>query len=274
MPTNRRRFLTRTVVSFYAMGAAGGLAQQASTEIACLDYGLSFICNSSPANSARFWIESRTTLIDDKTGQRVELYQTASCKSENTFGEKDLFYQDNYDFLPIFGGDDVLVFRRFARLSDRYRQVKKATELWGQPTFRLQPGRQVTLLESWEQIRDATAAGLPLVSQTEIANEQTGLRAVIECPVKTMNISHDRKMYQVDTGPVAYPDLSKRFEPVIDCLSLAFVAFNAPDFADFVVEQPTPVVEEGKELGKIYHYSNPFSLPARNRILALGTSQS
>lgn len=45
MPTNRRRFLTRTVVSFYAMGAAGSLAQSASTEIGCLDYGLSFICN-------------------------------------------------------------------------------------------------------------------------------------------------------------------------------------------------------------------------------------
>lgn len=45
MPTDRRRFLTRTVVSFYAMGAAGSLAQQASAETACLDYGLSFICN-------------------------------------------------------------------------------------------------------------------------------------------------------------------------------------------------------------------------------------
>lgn len=274
MPTNRRRFLTRTVASFYAVGAAGGLAQSAREEISCLDYGLSFICNSASFNSVRFWIESRTTLIDDKTGQRVEFYQAASCKSENTFGEKDLFYKDNYDFLPIFGGDDVLIFRRPARLSDRYRQLKKATEVWGQPTFRLQPGRQVNLLETWEQIRDATVAGLPLVSQTEIANDQTGLRAVIECPVKTMNISHDRKLYQVDTGPVGYPDLSKRCDPAIDCLSLAFVAFNAPGFADFVVEQPTPVVEQGKELCQIYHYSNPFSLPARNRLLALGTSQS
>ena len=34
----------------------------------CLDYGLSFICHTSPKNSARFWVESRTTVIDDESG--------------------------------------------------------------------------------------------------------------------------------------------------------------------------------------------------------------
>ena len=58
-------------------------------------------------------------------------------------------------------------------------------------------------------------------------------------------------------------------ESEIDCLSLAFVAFNAPGFADFVVEQPTPVLEDGVAKGAVYRYANPFSLPARNRVLAL-----
>jgi hypothetical protein len=72
---------------------------------------------------------------------------------------------------------------------------------------------------------------------------------------------------------VAFPDLTKRHDPEIDCLSLAFVAFNAPDFADFVVEQPTPVTPlavGGAVQHEVYHYSNPFSLPAKNRVLALG----
>ena len=93
---------------------------------------------------------------------------------------------------------------------------------------------------------------------------------MIECPTKTMNVSLEKKMYQVDTGPVAYPDLSKRYDREIEGLSLAFMAFNAPTFADFVVEQPTPVVVEGEEKCKIYHYSKPFSLPAKNRVLAVG----
>jgi hypothetical protein len=128
----------------------------------------------------------------------------------------------------------------------------------------------VTVLDTWEQIRDATAAAIPLVTQTVIANGETGLRAIVECPTKTMNVSLDKRLYQVDTGSVAYPDLTVRHDPEIDCLSLAFVAFNAPDFADWVVEQPTPVVVDEVEQCQIYHYSKPFSLPAKNRVLALG----
>jgi hypothetical protein len=69
---------------------------------------------------------------------------------------------------------------------------------------------------------------------------------------------------------VAYPDLRKRFDPQIDCLSVAFVAFNASHFVDFILEQPTALVEDGREQGKFYHFSAPFSLPAKNTLLALG----
>ncbi len=78
---------------------------------------------------------------------------------------------------------------------------------------------------------------------------ETKLRAVIEYPIKTMNISMDKSVYQVDTGPIALPELEKRYDPPIDALRLAFVAFNTPDFADFVVEQPTPVIQDGQEHG-------------------------
>jgi len=235
-----------------------------------LDYGLSFICNTAPFNAVRFWVESRTRIIDEVTQTSPDYYQCASCKSEHTFAEKGLFQEDNYDFLPILGDGKWLIFRRTAYLSDRYRSVTPVEEIWGPPELRLREATEVTVLETWEQIRDATAAAIPIVTQTELENEETGLRAIIECPTKTMNVSIEKQLYQVDTGPVAHPDLSKRYEPPIDCLSVAFIAFNAPDFADFVIEQPTPVVVDGEEKTKIYHFSSPFSIPAKNRILALG----
>jgi len=282
MHTTRRSFIAGGLASVCTATAArvcragdgkNGDKQPESPQIGCLDYGLSFICNPSPENSVRFWVESRTTVIDDSTGVSTEFYQCASCKSENTFAEKDLFQEDNYDFLPIFGGvdaEDLLVFRRPARLSERYRQITKSEEVWGKPILKLREGQHVQVLDGWEKIHDATAAGVPIVSQTEIKNPDTKLRAIIECPVKTMNIRPRDKMYQVDTGPIAFPDLSQRSEPLIGSLRLAFVAFNAPHFADFVIEQPTSVTEDGEELCKIYHYSNPISLPAKNTLLAVG----
>jgi hypothetical protein len=47
------------------------------------------------------------------------------------------------------------------------------------------------------------------------------------------------------------------------------LAFNAPHFADFVIEQPTPVVIDGKECRQIHHYSGPISMPAKNLLLAV-----
>jgi hypothetical protein len=172
--------------------------------------------------------------------------------------------------MPIFGGEDLLIFRRTVRLSDGYRTIKKAKDVWGKPILRLREAGAVKQLDTWEAIRDTTMAGVPIVTQTELADADSGRRAIIECPTKTMNISVDHEMFQVDTGPIAFPDLTKVYTPAIDCLRLAFVVFNAPHFADFVIEQPTPVVEEGVEKCRVYHYSKPFSLPAKNRVLTAG----
>lgn len=232
-----------------------------------LDYGLSFVCNDASFNNVRFWIESRTTIIDQQNDTTAEYFQCASCKSENTFAAQDLFIEDNYDFMPILGGSTWLIFRRPCRISETYRQVSE--KLWGNPELKLRYAKSVRQLESFESIRGATAAGLPIVAQTEIWNEQQKLRAIIEYPIKTMNISVDDSEYQIDTGPIALPDLTKRYDPPIDALRLAFVAFNRPDFADFVVEQPTPVVQDGQELAQVYHYAKPFSLPAKNRLYAV-----
>lgn len=280
MKTTRRDMLKTAAISMGATVLSGAMAHAAEEGPADasdsaefmrpLDYGLSFICNTSPVNSVRFWVESRTRVLDDTAGTVTDYWQCGSCKSEFTFAEKDLFMPDNYDFLPILGGGSWLVFRRLPTLSDRYRQVQPFDKMWGEPVMKLKEVPDPVLLETWEEIRDATAAALPIVTQTEIANEETGLRAIIECPCKTMNISIEKQMYQVDTGPVVFPDLTKRYDSQMDCLSLAFIAFNAAHFADFVVEQPVKVGES--EEAQTYHYTNPFSLPSVNRVFALGSA--
>ena len=271
--SSRREFVVGGVGSLCALGAMPALAHAAKgRNIECLDYSRSFLNGTRSFNSVRFWIESRTFIINEATGETQVFYQCASCKSENTFGEKDLFYPDNYDFMPIFGGrdrEDLVIFRRHVRITADYRSVTKSNDVWGKPVLNLRQAANPRTLDTWEAIRDTTAAATPIVSRTTIRNPETKLRAIIECPVKTMNISLDKKMYQVDTGPIAYPDLAKPADPLIECIRLAFVAFNAPHFADFVIEQPTPVIEDGEERCKIFHYSNPISLPAENQLLAI-----
>ena len=185
----------------HAQEAKGGDERAHGVPVGCLDYGLSFICNPSPVNSVRFWVESRTTVIDDSTGVSTEFYQCASCKSEHTFAKDNLFHEDNYDFLPILGGkdaEDLLIFRRHARLSGQYRTIVKSENVWGKPILKLREGQPVRVLETWEAIRDATASGVPLVSRTEIA--QSRHEAASDHRVSRQDHEHQHREEDVSNG--------------------------------------------------------------------------
>ena len=237
----------------------------------CTDYARSFVCSNGEGarNAPQFWLESRCSLIDDREQTKDEFYQCASCKSEHTFAEKDLFQDPNYDFLPVFSETDVAIFRRHAFLNENYLEYREAKTIWGGPRFVIREGEPVRELDE-AGIIEVALKGLPFVSKTEIWDEETGMRAIIECPVKTMNADPDRGIYQVDTGPVLYPDLSRRYERKIEALRLAFVAFNAPGFSDFVIEQPTEIKENGKVICKVHHYSGIVSRPAKNSVWVVG----
>ena len=229
-----------------------------------LDYGRSFLIGNDPENEVRFWVESRTRIIDEASGQSEDYVQVGSCKSEHTFAKENLLHEDNYDFLPVFGSEWSVVYRRHANLRDGYREIRRSEERWNGQQYHLIVGSDVEELTSDAAVREATYDSVPIVAQTQVRNEETGLQAIMEYPVKTMNTNRANDIYQVDTGPVAFPDLSQRHARHVDALSLAFVVFNAPHFADFVLEAPTRVGDE-----QVYHYSKVVSLAAVNRLYAV-----
>jgi hypothetical protein len=221
-------------------------------------------------NEVRFQVESRTRIIDEREGKSEDYIQCASCKSEDTFAERDLFYDDNYDFLPVFGPEYGVVFRRKAWLNPNYRTVMATEDMWNGQRYHLTACPEAAALQSPGEILRETRGWAPLVAQTEIHDENTGLRAIIEYPVKTMNTKQDGMLYQIDTGPIVYPDLTARPDRLVETLVPAYVAFNAPHFADFVIERPTSAghPDSASEV-KVHHYSERISLPAENRLYAV-----
>ncbi len=102
-----------------------------------LDYGRSYLIGNGPENEVRFWVESRTRIIEDASGTISDYVQAGSCKSEHTFAESDLFVEDNYDFLPVFGPEWSMVFRRKASLHTGYKSVVASSELWNGQQYHL-----------------------------------------------------------------------------------------------------------------------------------------
>lgn len=237
----------------------------------CLDYGASLICHPPESfNAVRFAVESRARIISPGTGEFRDYYQCASCKSENTFEGRPLFKAENYDFLPVVGPEGLLIFRRHAYCTEHYRESCGFKSAWGAPVMKLSAPGVVQSLPDGASIVRATLAGLPIVARTEIASEKTGMKAVIEYPVKTMNANSETNSWQIDTGPVLFPDLESDYEREIERFSLAFIALCDFEYAEFVTEQSVAILKDGEEAARVYHYSGPVGFSAKNELFALG----
>ena len=269
MNATRRSFLAGSLAAVGTASSLNTVDAGNTPLIECLDYGRSFICNTSSHNRARFWIESRTVLYDDTAGTQTTFYQCGSCKSEDTFAKENLLTADNYDFMPIYGGEDLLILRRHADARDRYRDLRKVKKKWGEPVMRLHYGKTVDELTTFEDIRDVTATDTLLAAHTEITNEETGLRCLIEYPIKTNNIQPEHKRFQVDTGPVPFPDFKQATDSVIDSFEVAHVCYNTFDIAEFVLRVPTPMPDEENETCRVVHYSDFRRMSARNTVFAI-----
>ena len=227
----------------------------------------------SSLNSARILLECVCEIVDNETGAAQTFVMGASCKTERVGVARDIWIHPNADFVPILSQDRYLIVKTY--------EVANMGVPFFPPSRGMQPERQVgnvadaydnlsldvrrvegEILETPAQIVEATLdrSGPPLVGRTVI--QEGRYTAVLEFPVKTMNASERDFIYQTDTGPILMPDFSREPDDLIAGLEMAFVAFNCPDWAEFVVRVPTSV-GEGIE---VYHYSKFVRLDTQNQV--------
>lgn len=231
-----------------------------------IDFGRSFVTfvTHGRENNARIQVEAKCEFTDMQAGTTKALYLVASCKSEATFAEKDLFTQPNYDFCGIFNEKQYSIIRTHANAADDEPDVGLVEErfLRVYDQIVMCPAR---VLEDGAAVVEATLGGAPIVCRTEIEDEAGRFRCLLEYPVKTMNANDIRNVFQVDTGPVPFPDWDSGAELTASRFRLAYVAFNRPSIAYFVVLAPTEIAPRVLTP----HYSEVVCLAGRNEALAL-----
>lgn len=216
-------------------------------------------------NNARVLLDSRLRVTERSSGLVRAFVLGMSCKTERVAADRDLWLMPNADFKPIFSDTEFMHMKTFARAgtlaqawppgsgeqSDRLRVP--IADTFDRVHLDLQE-REGVRLETPREIVEATLAYQPLVVVTRIKNERYA--AEIEFPVKTMNANERDWVYQTDTGPVLFPDLAREPDDLLAGMELAYIAVNAPDWAEVILRTRTPVAE-GVE---VYHYSVPLRL--------------
>ena len=228
----------------------------------------------SPVNNYRVPIECRCQIRQDEDGERFEFALGASCKTERVGVERDIWTDPNADFVQIKSRDRFMNLKSFDRVGKQVmlyppslgaqpeRQVGLNAEAFGRSAFTFRYS-EAEALEAPADIVKAVLDDQRLVARTEISGER--YTALLEYPIRGMNASELDDIYQTDTGPVLFPDLTLEPEQLIEGFELAYVAFNAPDWAEFLVRVPTEIAD-GIE---VFHYSRSVRLEAKNQIVQL-----
>ena len=212
-------------------------------------------------NNSRMAVICRCLVSNAKTGNNTEYLLSASCKSEQVYVEKDVWHPLNADMCMIASVNEIMTVKSWDRNN---KGVMLFPESLGEQPER-QPGLNADafdsmtisvkmvegkLLETNNEIVEAGLEFEPLVSQTEF-DLKTGEHILLEYPVVCANFSRRHNSYQVDTGPVLWPDLSIEGRLFIEKLRHAFIAYNCPGWAELIVNVPTKVSEDIS----VNHYS-------------------
>lgn len=234
-------------------------------------------------NNVRISLECRCELVERSSGKSHVYVLGASCKSERVGVARDIWLDPNSDYCLAMSADEFLILKSWAHTGVQVMRYPKSLgpqpqrqsganrDAWAEYSIEIRsaPARP---LDSIAEAVAAIRGDRPLVARTEY--DDGDYHVSIEHPVKTINYSQRHNLFQTDTGPILLPDLTPerlgRAERLVECFDLAYSAFNAPGWAEFVVNVPTGV---GRGI-EVNHYARPRRIePVRNglfEVLAAG----
>lgn len=217
-------------------------------------------------NAARIMIDARCTLIDSDGTLADELYLVAPCRTEWMYRETEMIQNPSGEYRAIFSEPHKLQLGVGKHIEElNARGPAGSTDVFNWIKFDI-TARSSTRLDTDQDVVDATKHNVPIIAKTSF--EVNGIKAILEYPVRTMNYHDERVRFQVDTGPLIFPDLEADAENYIDRCYLAHTVYNNFTYAEFVCKRPTPLVIDGKTVASIYHYSYYKALEVTNEFFA------
>ena len=246
-----------------------------------LDYRTCFVFSTSAIegveqNTCRTQILAQCDLANDETGFRATFYLGKACIGEHMYMEGGIAQIPTSEVCVVFSEGRNMLVKKFAdhdndlvqigSLGDKHRLFdgRYAYGISQRVQLERVPSR---LLASPDDIIQATLDAEPMVGRTTIRDEGSGWWPLIEFPVVYMNVHPPTRAYQVDVGPVLFPDFTALGEDPLAGLQLAYILYNGPDQAEFAVRVPTRVADDREAV--TLHYSHVVHASTTNELYSL-----
>ncbi len=189
----------------------------------------------------------------DQAGNN-SFYLIAPCRSERMYADGPLFQMPNYEFCGIFTESQVSLIRTHWTSDRESADIHPVTDRFERVAIDLEP-MNARRLTTEQEIVEATLQNRRLVARTRLTDEASGLSALLEYPIKTMNVTMNPDHFQVDTGPLIVPLFDSTEPEPIARFAIAHVVYWTFDRAEFVLRKPHVVGEKDGQPVEITDYT-------------------
>lgn len=233
-----------------------------------IDYGCSFgyFRDTPDANGVnhlpRFQLDASCTLQPPGAAAPTRFFAGVPCATERMYTETGLIHEPMAEFRFVFSTEEqYLMLKWHADAADDKRAARwkhesmptkagSATLDSFYPKFRHH--RKMVPVATYAEIRAAHTMEPPYTGAMNGRTSYTlddGTRVVLDYPIKTSNTGNADESWQMDVGPLLMPlpvpHAEQRAELPIDRLSLGYLVYNRPTYAEAIVRAPTPIAGGG-----------------------------
>ena len=246
-----------------------------------LDYSRSFAINTSARdgveqNTCRTQLLARCSLPDD-AGVVRDFFLGKECIGEYMYLDRGIAQVPTSEVCIIFSAEDSSLLKKFVNHDNDVIQAGEMTVArrgfdgsyanWTSLRF-VCDWRVARPLSSTEAVIEATLAGEPMIGRTTLTSE-AGSEAVLEYPIPYVNVHPPDNRFQVDVGPILYPDTGSTAALMVERFQLAYVMYNEFDRGEFALRVPTRVAAD--QPGDTLHYSEVIRTSARHELFSFDT---
>lgn len=229
-------------------------------------------------NTARLQLDALCYLTDVASNQTTRFALTAPCIAENMYQDKGLIQDPTCEFRMIASEVEYRMIKDYpthdldadmARAKDEKHQTFDGSRPQLTELRIFVSESKATPVRNYEEFREAFLGNRSFVGTTEVPSPDGTFRARMEYPIKTSNILSAKNLWQVDAGPVAYPDFSRKVRLNVEWFARAYIVFNVFDWAEIIVHQAAPIKVAGKEVAVSTQYHAPFRVTAKSELWAV-----
>ena len=227
-------------------------------------------------NTCRTQVLASCALTDVNAGQTYEFHLGKECIGEYMYQEDSIAQVPTSEVGIIFSKGDSTLWKKFANHDHDVAQsgpwdVRRKGfagnyAYWTDLQYILKSAEARPLTTS-DDITASTMAGEAMVGRTKFSDPEQGWKATLEYPVNYVNIHPPAGRFQVDVGPILFPDFASTEDLIVDRIKLAYMLYNQLDEVEFAIREPTVVAEDRS--AQTLHYSKVIKFAAVNELFTL-----